>query len=440
MGRNKQISLFDENETIWEIKKHSSIVQMWNITTKQERKTMNALIWIAKDILKRNSDERVFRCDIGMIKSLCGFTDTNNIDLKNALRTLADTKIEYNIFDKDSREWGIFSFLASARIKEQGRWKPTFVTFDFPAMVLEVIKHPNMFVKLNLLIVRWLDSKHSIALYEFLKDYIRLGKLRCRIEDLRKMMGIQSHQYKSFTMIHKRVIQVAVEEINIKTDIEVSYEIEKEGRRVVNINFKMRPKNKQAIGFEQSDEIKKQLLNFKVKEEKVNELLQKHDEQYLRANIEIVKEQMKKWKVKNPTGYLLKAFDNAYSESQIESEKIQAQEIAKKEKQLDDLKVIKKQEKDLVLAFEIEKTRKIKKALEDMEQSSIEIYKNEFEGILLEDKDSFFAKMYLNKGFDHTIIQSKRFKFLGKKLLAKNDNDFEKFKAKKIKTKKSATL
>jgi len=41
-------------------------------------------------------------------------------------------------------------------------------------MVLDVIKHPNMFVKLNLLVIRGLDSKHSIALYEFLKDYLNI--------------------------------------------------------------------------------------------------------------------------------------------------------------------------------------------------------------------------------------------------------------------------
>ena len=90
------------------------------MTTMKERKAMNALIWIAKDILKRTPDERVFQTDIGIVKTLCGLNDTSNNKLKNALRSLADTKIEYNIFDKDKSDRGIFSFLASARIREQG--------------------------------------------------------------------------------------------------------------------------------------------------------------------------------------------------------------------------------------------------------------------------------------------------------------------------------
>ena len=66
---------------------------------------MNAMIRIAKDALKSNPEERLFTCDLGLVKSLCGLNDTNNIELKNALRSLADTKIEYNIFNKEKREW-----------------------------------------------------------------------------------------------------------------------------------------------------------------------------------------------------------------------------------------------------------------------------------------------------------------------------------------------
>jgi hypothetical protein len=43
---------------------------MGNITTLQERKTLNALLRIAKDILKRQPDERMFVCDIGLLKRL----------------------------------------------------------------------------------------------------------------------------------------------------------------------------------------------------------------------------------------------------------------------------------------------------------------------------------------------------------------------------------
>ncbi len=87
----------------------------------QERKLMNSLIWIAKDVLKRDSNERTFTSDLGVVKALAGLNANNNVDLKNALRSLADNKIEYNIFNKDKHQRGIFSFLSFATIEELGR-------------------------------------------------------------------------------------------------------------------------------------------------------------------------------------------------------------------------------------------------------------------------------------------------------------------------------
>lgn len=89
---------------------------MSNITTLLERKAMNSIIRIAKDFLKRSPEQRVFECDIGLLKRLSGLNDSDNSDLKEALRNLANTKLEYNIFNKDKEERGIFSFLAEVKI------------------------------------------------------------------------------------------------------------------------------------------------------------------------------------------------------------------------------------------------------------------------------------------------------------------------------------
>lgn len=60
--KTKLVPLFEDS--YFKIKKHSSIVQMSNIATLQERKVMNALIWIAKDNLKRSPNDRVFTTDL----------------------------------------------------------------------------------------------------------------------------------------------------------------------------------------------------------------------------------------------------------------------------------------------------------------------------------------------------------------------------------------
>lgn len=115
---NKQITLFNEDKTYREIKKHSSMVQMNNITTLQERKSLNSLIRVAKDILKREPDKRVFSCDIGIVKRLSGMKRSDNETLKSALENLSHTTVKYNIFGKDdAHERGVFSVLSMAKIK-----------------------------------------------------------------------------------------------------------------------------------------------------------------------------------------------------------------------------------------------------------------------------------------------------------------------------------
>lgn len=88
-----------------EIKKHSSLVQMNNVTTLQQRKAMNSLIWIAKDQLKRNPEARSFSIDLGIIKKLSGINRNDNSELKAALKALVSLVIEYNILGKEKFEW-----------------------------------------------------------------------------------------------------------------------------------------------------------------------------------------------------------------------------------------------------------------------------------------------------------------------------------------------
>lgn len=109
-----------------------------------------------------------------MFRRLTGYSKGDNEELKEALRTLRRTEFEYNILHKDSEEWTNFSFCGDVTIKSKGRGAVAKVEREFPSRVLNVIKNPNMYVRLNLLLLMGLESKHSIVLYEFLKDYINL--------------------------------------------------------------------------------------------------------------------------------------------------------------------------------------------------------------------------------------------------------------------------
>jgi len=123
---------------------------------------------------------------------------------------------------------------------------------------------------------------------------------------------------------------------------------------------------------------------------------------------------------------LLKAFDNAYSESNTEFEKqAEQKKAAFLKKNEEELEITKKQNK-LELDFQKWKNNKIDKELKSIGELEVEKLKKEFQEKITE--NALFSKMIETKGFEHTVIQIERYKFLESKLLAKDHTDFEKFK------------
>lgn len=106
-----------------------------------------------------------------------------------------------------------------------------------------MVKDPNIYVWINLLLFRGVESKHSMALYEFVKDYIKIGRFHLKVPQFRKLMGIKDNQYKIFTMLEKRVLKVGIDELNEKTDLEIQYSLERKGRKVEAIKLRMKYKD-----------------------------------------------------------------------------------------------------------------------------------------------------------------------------------------------------
>ena len=428
MTNNGQVSLFEDKNTSWEIKKHSSIVQMSNVTTLVERKSMNALIRIAKDCLKRDPEQRIFTCEIGLIKRLAGLWDNDNSELKEALKRLSHTKIEYNIFNKDKEEWGFFSFLAEVKIRSEGVGKSAYITFEFPSTVLSVIKHPNVFVKLNLYIIRGLKSKHSVVLYEFMKDYQNLWRYRCDINAFRKLMGINPGQYSIFSMLRKRVLDTAIAEINQQTDIQIEYELERMGRKVMAIILKVCSNKGRYQEGNSSQTIRNKLKSFGLVESKIEELLRKHTEEMLQTNIAIVEEKISQGKVKNKIGYLLNAFSEDYgkgareTEYTMEKRKQEEQDRAEQKKRTE----AEKHEKTMRQNFEIRKKDLVKERIEGLDPWNLEQLQIQF--LEAVQANPLVSRVYDTKGIDSSMVQSYWITWLASKLLSEEERDLESFK------------
>ena len=78
-------------------------------------------------------------------------------------------------------------------------------------------------------------SQYSIRLYELLKSYEFKKNVYIEIEELKRLMSAENHKINN--NFKRRVLEIAVREINEYTDISVTYNFHKEGRRFSNVLF-----------------------------------------------------------------------------------------------------------------------------------------------------------------------------------------------------------
>ena len=81
-----------------------------------------------------------------------------------------------------------------------------------------------------------LNSVYAIKLYELLKQYHKIGWRIIDIRELKYMFGIDKG-YSQYCDFKKRVILIAISEINKNTDLEIEIEEIKKGRKVSEIKF-----------------------------------------------------------------------------------------------------------------------------------------------------------------------------------------------------------
>jgi len=199
--------------------KHSSVIQMSNKVTALQRKSFNVLILNAKTEIKQKLNYK-FEIQINDIMRLIGLDKSKNYnEVKKLLKELEDIKVEYNILSKDKKhKWGTFRLLAGAEIENNKLY------YSFPHQIIDMLLDPNIFAKINLVIIKGLKSKYSITLYELLEDYKNIKKLpKMSIKKFREIMGIEEKQYYKFSALKKYVIPKLNNERNYKYFLSYPY-------------------------------------------------------------------------------------------------------------------------------------------------------------------------------------------------------------------------
>lgn len=224
------------------------------VTAEEKKKQQHALIVKSNDLIRKNrfsltlTEQRIVLYLISKIKpqdtelleydfnikdfcEVCGIDYLNNLtQLKATIKQLRDKSMWITL--PDGGETTVSWIEKPTLYRDSGRLK---VRLDRDMMPY-LIQLKGNFTQYELIAILALKSKFSLRLYEIFKSYESLGVYEVSLADLRKTIMLEK-EYPKINDFKRYVVDKALDEINIYTDLDVSYEAIKQGRTIVGFNF-----------------------------------------------------------------------------------------------------------------------------------------------------------------------------------------------------------
>ena len=169
---------------------------------------------------------------------VCGldYTSGKNYErIKVLLKGLRDKS--FWMMDEQGREV-LVGWLNKARINKGSGIITVRLDDDMQEYVLGLFENYTQYELLSTLPMK---SAYSFRIYELLKSYAFTKTHTFDVADLKKQLGAE--HYTNFKDFRRFVIEKAVTEINLYTDLEVSWEPINYGRKVVEVKFTIRQRD-----------------------------------------------------------------------------------------------------------------------------------------------------------------------------------------------------
>lgn len=321
------------------LKKHIAAIHINNRLTLTQRKASNVLLYNAYENLLT---ARVHRIRVKDLAEAIGFNTHNLEPLKEALKTLARTVLEWNILDENGahEEWGATTLLAQAVIKGG------FCTYAYSPDLCEKLYRPEIYALLNLSIQRKFSSGYALALYENCLRYRRIGTTGwIGLDNLKRLLGLGENDayYQDFRKFNDKIIKPAVRQVNETSDLFLDAQYQRDNRRITAVRFQVSD-NPQMLLFaqkqaamaaaleepseapvdgpvegavdgpvegreseERQGRLREKLVAFGLNERQIRLALAAHDPDYLEGNIAVVERDLSAGKVLNLPAYLVAA-------------------------------------------------------------------------------------------------------------------------------------
>ena len=216
------------------------IVKVEGPYTEKDRKLWTFLLHAVWDDLGKKNIHELSVTKINQVfRDLGGEHDTKWI-WKSAER-LVETKVIYKYNGDDERYDGITSLLSGGQVGKRAG-ETGYLRFEFPAMLIPILKEPRRFARLRVHFMMKLSGKYAVTLYELLESVANKNDptIDVPIDTLRQWLKVPDGKLKRYIDFKRRALDPAVKQINDDPEgagFSVTMQPIKKGRAVHKIRF-----------------------------------------------------------------------------------------------------------------------------------------------------------------------------------------------------------
>lgn len=289
------------------------------------RRIYNALLYHSQ---RQGVDEPVYQLALRDLIGDARFNSNNTELLKSHLRDMQATTIEWSTSASGQRRWVSSQLLGTVTIEEQGRGRPTVVTWRYPEEIKERLVRPHQYTRVLLEISGQMRSYSAAVLYEIGARYLTSpGRLTMRENVIwwaAVLTGRSDITEVDYRFFKRDVISKALAEVEaLCEDFSLELIEHKQGRKIEEIQFRILPRAQQRIGEVDNAqrnvfdlELVGRLIQLGLKQEEAQDIYATTDEGLLRAALDHVHTRMRNASLdplKSPAAYLKDALKKGYT-------------------------------------------------------------------------------------------------------------------------------
>ena len=380
--------LLKQQGGIEKIKTPQSLVHIKHSITHRQYKYWYVLLRVYRlmlDALAEPDKDGFYYVPLATITEFLGYEPVK-AELKKDFEALRQQPIIINYLEKDgSKALHGMGFVSEWKISS------TKIGFKFPSFIVNAVNGDDadkkMFLLLNWNIFNSFTGKYEAIIYKLCKDYINSPARRTpymAIEDYREYIGLSENDYPEMRDFTRRCVNEPIESINKNelSDISVSVEFRRNGRKIEGLYFKAEHKKQMQIPF---DDFKPHpafdYTKVSISPEQQTKYLEQYTPEQVQAIIERANDYAQEVKAKGKKANIAGIYKMAFTENWGEHYREQKQLEAKQAQAI-------KQAKETEKTQEKVKENKEEKEADERKKRLVE----HWEAMTNEEKAEFFKR------------------------------------------------